>query len=163
MSEKQVNPLLDKKVINAFVDGVKEVLTQMAGTSVTLLKPEIQEKFQSSGDVAGMIGMLSGSMKGTITISFQAKAAFQIIENMLGETHTEVNNEVADAVGELTNMIYGNAKTTLNKLGYGFEMAIPTVITGPYKITSYHEGATLVVPFEMPNGSSIYVEITVQI
>ncbi len=161
MSEKQGNPLLDKKVINAFVDGVKEVLTQMAGTEVTLLKPSVVEKFQSKGDVAGMIGMLAGSMKGTITISFEKGAAFEVIENMLGEKHEDLNDEVSDAVGELTNMIYGNAKTTLNKLGYGFEMAIPTIIMGPYKITSYHNGATLVVPFQISRGN-LFVEITVE-
>lgn len=161
MEEKKINPLLDKKVINAFVDGVKDVLTQMAGTEVTLLKPSVQERFSTKGDIAGMIGMLSGTMKGTITISFEAGAAYEVIKNMLGEEHTELNDDVADAVGELTNMIYGNAKTTLNKLGYGFDMAIPTVIQGPYKITSYHDGATLVVPFQIPRGN-LFVEITVQ-
>ncbi len=161
MSENPENPLLDKKVINAFCDGVKSVLTQMAATEVSLLKPTIQEKYTTNGDIAGMIGMLSGTMKGTITISFERDAAFEIIENMLGEKHEDLDDEVADAVGELTNMIYGNAKTTLNKLGYGFEMAIPTVITGPYKITSYHSGATLVVPFKTKT-ASLFVEITVQ-
>ncbi len=59
---------------------------------------------------------------------------------MLGEKHTQINAEVSDAVGEMTNMIYGSAKTTLNQLGYNFEMAIPTVISGDFKISHANKG-----------------------
>ena len=41
-------------------------------------------------------------------------------------------------------------------------MAIPTVISGDFKITQADKGATLVIPFNLPNNSTFYVEITVQ-
>ena len=56
-----------------------------------------------------MIGMVAGNMRGTITISFEKPSIFKILENMLGEPYSEINEEVRDAVGELTNMIYGTA------------------------------------------------------
>ena len=159
---ENTNPLLDKRLINAFVDGVIKTLSSMAQTTVETGKPFIENELSQRGSVAGLIGMVCGSMKGNLTISFEPQAAFTIINNMLGEMPASVDDSVADAVGELTNMIYGSAKTVLNQLGYAFQMAIPTVIRGDYKIVSYHKGASLVIPFKLPDDSKFYIEITIQ-
>lgn len=155
------NPLLDKRFINAFVEGVVKTTSLMAQTQVTTGKPAVESSFQAKGEVAGMVGMIFGPMKGTMSISFSKEAIFFIMESMLGEKFTEINDEVADAVGEMTNQIYGTAKTTLNQLGYGFEMAIPSVIKGTFVISKHHNGATLVIPFKLANGTEFYVDITV--
>lgn len=161
-AQKLTNPLLDKQLVNAFIDGVQKTLSTMAMTESKPQKAFVEKDFKAKGDVSGMIGMISGDMKGTITISFEKSAIFKILENMLGEANEEINDEVRDAVGELTNMIYGTAKTSLNELGYNFEMAIPTVITGNHQITSYHKGAALVIPFEMDGVNNFFIEITVE-
>ncbi len=155
------NPLLDKRFINAFVEGVVKTVSLTAQTSVTTEKASIEASFQGKGEVAGMVGMVFGDMKGTMSISFPKEAIFHIMENMLGEKYTEITNDVTDAVGEMTNQIYGTAKTTLNQMGYGFEMAIPSVIKGSFTISKYHNGPTLVIPFKLSNGTLFYVDITV--
>ena len=158
------NPLMDKNFLNAFVDGVVKTLSMMAQTEVRPGAPKVETQFQAKGDVAGMVGMVAGGMKGTLTISFQKGAIFKVMNNMLGETYSELNNEVCDAVGEMTNQIYGTAKTTLNQLGYKLEMAIPTVIKGEFSISKYHSGATLVIPFSVAGTeSTFFVEVTVQV
>lgn len=157
------NPLMDKNFLNAFVDGVVKTLSLMASTEAKPQAPKIESKFQSKGEVAGMVGMVAGDMKGTLTISYSKEAIFKILENMLGEKHTELTNEVTDAVGELTNQIYGSAKTTLNQLGYKFEMAIPTVVQGQFYISKFHTGTTLVIPFAIVGtDTTFFVEVTVQ-
>lgn len=161
-AQKIENPLLDKQLVNAFIDGVQKTLSTMAMTESTPKKAFVEKDFKAKGDVSGMIGMVSGAMRGTITISFEQSAIFEVLNNMLGEDYSEIDDEVRDAVGELTNMIYGTAKTTLNELGYNFEMAIPTVITGAHQITSYHKGAALVIPFEMSGDNNFFIEITVE-
>ncbi|MCX7674312.1 MAG: chemotaxis protein CheX [Bdellovibrionaceae bacterium] len=162
-AEKVQNPLLDKNFLNAFVDGVIKTMSLMASTVVKPQKPLIQNKFEPKGEIAGMVGMVAGPMKGTLTISYTRPAIFKILENMLGEKYTDLTTEVTDAVGELTNQIYGSAKTTLNQMGYQFEMAIPTVIQGQFHISQYHSGTTLVVPFLVDECSTpFFVEITVQ-
>jgi chemotaxis protein CheX len=159
----QKNPLMDKIFLNAFVDGVVKTLSLMASTDAKPQVPRIETQFQAKGEVAGMVGMVAGSMKGTLTISYTKEAIFKILENMLGETFTELSPDVTDAVGEMTNQIYGTAKTTLNQLGYQFEMAIPTVIQGQFYISKYHTGTTLVIPFNLiGSNSTFYVEVTVQ-
>jgi chemotaxis protein CheX len=158
---EKLNPLLDKRFINAFIEGVIKTVSLMAQMEVTPGKPTIQPQFESKGEVAGMVGMVFGSMKGTMSISFDKASIFAILESMLGEKHTEVTNDVADAVGEMTNQIYGTAKTTLNQMGYAFEMAIPSVIKGTVVVSKHHNGATLVIPFHLNHGTTFYVDITV--
>ncbi len=158
----ETNPLFDKRLINAFVDGVIKTMKTMAQTDVTPGKPYIEQNLNVKGDIAGMVGMVAPPLKGTLLISYDKNSIFTILENMLGEKHAEVNQDVADAVGELTNMIYGCAKTTLNQLGYNFEMAIPSVIRGNFQISKAEKSATLVIPFHLTNKTTFHVEITVQ-
>lgn len=156
------NPLLDKNLINAFLGSVKKTLKSMANTEVVAEKAFIEKQTQTRGDVSGIIGMVAGNMSGTLSLTFEKGAIFFIIQNMLGETYTTLTPDVSDAVGELTNMIYGDAKTTLNQQGFNFKAAIPQVVMGEHSITSFHTGATLVVPFSCDKGK-FYVEVTLQI
>lgn len=158
----EANPLFDKKLLQAFVDGVIKTLATIAQTESKVGKPFIEPELTEKGEIAGMVGMVAPPLKGTLLISFTKESIFHIMENMLGEKHTEISNEISDAVGELTNMIYGTAKTALNQMGYNFEMAIPSVIRGEFILSKSTKGATLVIPFELKNGSLMHVKITVQ-
>lgn len=161
-NEETPNPLFDKRLLHAFVDGVIKTLATIAQTEAKVGKPFIEPEFSATGEIAGMVGMVAPPLKGTLLISYTKEAIFHIIENMLGEKHTDLTNEVSDAVGELTNMIYGTAKTALNQMGYNFEMAIPSVIRGDFVVSKANKGATLVIPFELKNNTVFYVKITVQ-
>jgi chemotaxis protein CheX len=158
---KMQNPILDKTLINSFIEGVSKTLDTMASTKVTFGKPFVEQKFSARGEVAGVVGMVSNEYKATLTLSFPKAAILQILENMLGEKYSDINDEVFDAVGELTNMIYGSAKGTLNDLGYNFEMAIPTVIKGQFMLLQHSKSATLVIPFKLSNQTEFYIEISV--
>ena len=158
------NPLLDKMFINAFVDGVIQTHLKTANTKIEIGKPFVAKNHQPPNcDVAGIVGMVAGTMKGTLMISYMKSTILKVYENLLGEQLNEVDQNIRDAVGEFTNQIYGVAKTTLNKLGYQFEMAIPTVITGNLSFAQSRNGATLVIPFVV-SGSQLemFVEITIQ-
>jgi len=158
---KMQNPLLDKTLINSFIEGVSKTLETMASTKVTYGKPFVEQKFSARGEVAGVVGMVSNEYKATLTLSFPKPAILLILENMLGEKYSDITDEVFDAVGELTNMIYGSAKGTLNDLGYNFEMAIPTVIKGQFIMLQHSKSATLVIPFKLTNQTEFYIEISV--
>lgn len=159
-----VNPLFDKRLITAYVDSVLKIIKTMANTDCTPGKPFLEPNFAQKGAIAGMVGLVAPPLRGALLICFDQASILQIIENMLGEKYPTINKDVQDGVGELTNMIYGSSKTTLNQLGYHFEMAIPSVITGEFKITqsATDTAPTLVIPFQLSNGSLFYIQITVQ-
>ncbi len=155
------NPLFDKRLLNAFADGVTKTLQMMANTTVTYGKPTIETNYVLKGNIAGLVGMTAPPLRGQLSLSFPKNSILLIVENMLGEKNTEITQEVSDAVGELTNMIYGTAKTTLNQLGYNFEMALPTVINGDFHMKTPSAGATLVLPVKLSPTDEFFVGISV--
>ncbi len=151
----------DPVLLNAFVDGVKETLQTWAKMDVEVGKPTFERPFESRGDVAGMVGLVFGDLKAILTISFEKEGLLAILRNMFGETYTEINDEVAGAAGEFTNTIYGIAIEKLRGSKYDFNMTIPNVIIGQYKITNVHQGAAVIVPFKCAE-AQFFVELTVE-
>ncbi len=110
------------------------------------------------GDITGIIG-LTGEQNGSLAVSFSESCALKIVENMVGEKYDKLNQEVADAVGELTNMISGDARAQLQKLGFNFSAAIPTIVRGKdHSIRHIPQGGTtLMIPFTTDDGD-FYIE-----
>ncbi len=82
---------------------VEEVFEIMLGCRV---KPAAQSEHTPSYEFTGMIG-LAGALCGILTVCCDAKTAGQIAKSMLGDT-AQSEEEVADALGEICNMIAGN-------------------------------------------------------
>ena len=98
-----------------------------------------------------------------LAISFSEVVILHIAQNMLGEKFTKIDDEIADLVGELTNMVTGGAKSLLEIKGYDFSMATPTVIRGKGQKISHagDAGNVIVIPFSTDVGE-FYVEICFQ-
>lgn len=77
--------------------------------------------------VSAMIGF-TGRAAGTLMVSFSKEVAFEVLRRMVGTEATTVNAEVADAIGELTNMIAGGAKAQLAHLD--LSISIPNIVIG---------------------------------
>jgi chemotaxis protein CheX len=106
-----------------------------------------------------MIGIAGDQAKGSLAISFTESAILDIASKMFGEPITEVNDEIADMVGEITNMVTGGAKVALSEKGYKFKMAIPTTIMGRnHSIKHSSKGPIIMIPFETEAGT-FFVEI----
>lgn len=147
---------MNVEYINPFLKSVKNVVETMAFTKVAVGTPGLKQGNLSWGVVSGIIGLASGKMKGNMVLSFDEAAILGIVSAMLGETFPEINKDVVDAVGELTNMISGGAKAELSTMGFVFDMAIPVVITGKQvEITQLSKGPTLSVPFETDKGKFV--------
>ena len=115
-------------------------------------KPFLKKDQIASGDVSGVIG-LTGDAKGSLALSFTASCIFAILSNMLGETYTELNDEIYDAVGELTNMISGDARKHLEAEGLIITAAIPTIISGRNHIIKHIvSGPSIIIPFSTAHG-----------
>ena len=146
-------------VINPFLSSVANVLSTMAMLEVSPGKPSIKEGNKSQGDVSGIIGMTTDTINGSMAITFPADVVFSIVNKMLGETVTEINDTVTDLVGELTNMIVGGAKGLLEENGYDIGMATPVVVTGKdHEVIHKGQGQNILMPFISESGT-FYVEV----
>ena len=65
----------------------------------------------------------------------------------MGE-YAAVNEEVLDAIAEVTNMVVGNVKTVVEEQVGAMGLSIPTVIFGRNFSTKSAGGSWTVVPFE---------------
>jgi chemotaxis protein CheX len=76
---------------------------------------------------------------GTLSISFSEKSILAIVSNMLGEKIPQMNDDIKDAVGEITNMISGQARQRLAAIGISLQGALPAAIGGgkPYDYAFY--------------------------
>ncbi len=148
--------------ITPFLNASKKVIETMAMTKVTPGKPEVKKGKTTWGAVTGIIGMASQKVKGCLLVSFEEQTIVTITNRMLCEEFSEVNSEIMDAVGELTNMICGVSKQTLDELGFSFDMASPVIISGKnIEIHQISNGPTITIPFETDAGRFV-VEANLQ-
>lgn len=83
----------------------------------------------SSHGVVSLIG-LAGAWVGTGSISCTAPFACKLASQLMMSEYSAVDDEVLDAVAEITNMIIGNVKTSLEENLGPMGLSIPTVIYG---------------------------------
>ena len=144
---------MDAKMINPFINATLNVLETMAFTKAEAEKPYLKKNDVAQGDVSGVIGF-TGATNGTVAVTFDEGCILKIVTNMFGEEMTEINNEITDAVGEITNMISGQARKELEEIGKKFHGAIPTVVTGKnHKLETMTKGPKVAIPFKTEAGS----------
>ncbi len=135
--------------INPFLKATINVLKTMASLDIKPGKPFVKKDSKAIGDISGTIG-LTGFGSGVVVVSFSEAAALKVVTSMLGEQQTELNDEIRDAVGEITNMITGDARRILADIGANFEAGIPSVIVGKgHEITSMGDAPCVSVPFKI--------------
>jgi chemotaxis protein CheX len=143
---------MDAKLINPFINATMNVLETMAFITVSVGKPYLKQDNVAVGDVTGVLG-LTGVANGTISVTFEEKCILSIVSKMFGETMKELNGDITDAVGELTNMISGQARRELEEMGKIFKAAIPSVVTGRnHTISHFTNGPKIAIPFKTDNG-----------
>jgi chemotaxis protein CheX len=149
----------DVAFINPFLDAVVGVLGMMASVEASPGKPFINRKRTTVGDITGSIG-ITGSFSGVMSLTLDEPVILKIVNNMLSENYTELNSDIADAVGELTNMIAGQARQDLANLGMIFKASTPTVFIGKaHHIQHITSSPILAIPFTTPEGA-IVVEVS---
>lgn len=137
--------------INPFLTSAVEVFSTMLNCELKRGAPKLNAAFQPAHEVSGIIG-LSGKASGTVVVSVDREVAIRATEGMLGERPDSLNGDVMDAVGEITNMIAGRAKTGLAHLE--MSLALPTVITGNNHVIRFGSLAqTISIPYSCEWGN----------
>lgn len=141
---------MNVEFINPFLLAAVKVLETMTFTEAKPRKPYLKQDKEPKGDVTGIID-ISGQAEGSLAITFSHDCICHLVANMFGEQVDTINQDVKDAVGELTNMISGDARRQLAESGLPLQAGIPQVFSGPgHKVE--HSGPAIAVPFETPGG-----------
>jgi chemotaxis protein CheX len=147
--------MMDVKIINAFIDGTVNVIKTMAFVNCTADVPYLKRGNAAQGDVSGVIGF-TGSFVGSLAVSFSEKCILGIVSNMLGERFPTITRDIEDAVGELTNMISGDARKRLESEQLLISASIPSVVSGKDHTIEHVLGtSSIVIPFTTVDGSFV--------
>jgi chemotaxis protein CheX len=137
--------------VNPFISATITSFSTMVGVEVVPNKPFLKKGSGVNYDISGVIG-LSGEAKGSVILSFPQDSVVKIVSSFLGETITEMNNDVTDAVGELANIIAGSAKKDL--AAFKLNISLPTVIMGTeHRIFDPKDVMSMIVPFTFDGGN----------
>lgn len=140
------------EIAKHFVKATTNILATMAGLTATPGKPYVKKTDEAHGDISAIIGV-TGPQSGTISVSFSQASATALVVGMLGDDVGDLQQDMQDAVGELANMISGQARATLSGEGLVLQGSTPSVVVGKgHKIHHMTKAVVMAIPFSTVGG-----------
>ena len=140
------------------ITSTHEVFETMVFTSLRSRTPIQGEAQRPQSNVVGTVAF-AGERCGIVAFYSTTETAKKITGAMLGMPSGEVNGEMPDAIGEITNMIAGTFRTKMAAFGHPWAISIPTVTIGSDFYTKYVSNVRRALcPFTMDDGE-IFVEL----
>jgi chemotaxis protein CheX len=100
------------------------------------------------GDVSGVIAMVQEHLEGTLTLCLTYETVRGLLPQIVGDSITITHEMAVDAVGEMTNMVFGQIKRDMGERGIHLKLGIPCVVTGKgHFVSQFHRGKYMIVPF----------------
>ncbi len=140
---------LEELIVHALAGSAREVFSTMLGVEIGSGHSFVEGAAPEVNDgVVALVGV-AGPWTGTGSLSCSPQLACRICERMLLSEAASIDEEVLDAVAELTNMIIGGTKTQLELALGPLGLSIPTVVYGRnFKTKSAIHGEWVVVRFD---------------
>lgn len=120
---------MDVNIVNSFIDALLNTLETSASTRADRGKPFVMSNTVAPGPVTGIL-TVSGDTDVVVSITFSKPGILAIVTRLFGETMEELNDEIKDAVGEISNMVSGQATNTLAQAGAKYKISLDKVILG---------------------------------
>jgi chemotaxis protein CheX len=139
-----------EQYIQPFVDVTKNVFKEFLNTDVSVGLPYfVQKEAVNDWDISAVIG-LTGEARGAVVISMKTSLVLRLTDTLTGTVHNEIDDEVVDAVGEIVNIIAGNAKKGLEE-AFKLVISLPTIIQGENHIIKWPGELTRIIciPFSI--------------
>lgn len=135
-------------IVDSIIQSATQVFSTMLEAEVVCGDTFVEKGAPEANDgVVSFIG-LAGSWAGTGSLACSPAFACRVCSQMLMTESSAVNEEVLDAVAELTNMIIGGVKNDLERRLGPLGLSIPTVVFGRnFKTKGAGTAEWIVAPF----------------
>lgn len=145
---------VQKNLLEPFVTATYITMRELANTEVALCSTYKKTNYKTFGDIAAVIGFMA-PCEGTMVISFPDVTAAAIVGRVLaGVTDNPDTDMIRDGVGEIANVIAGQAKGILCGTAYHFNFTTPTIVGGQGHEIRHKPGTPcLVLAFESDVGA----------
>jgi chemotaxis protein CheX len=139
-----------------------EVFSTMLNYAARQDPPIVRQSIEVLNDgVVSLIG-ITGEWVGSGVLSCSSDCARWMSSQFLMSDYPEVNDEVLDAIGEITNMIIGNFKNKVAEQTGPLAMSVPAVVHGQNMHTTTRGGSKEWLAFPVACGEN-YLELLVQL
>lgn len=137
--------------INSFYKAIQDIFQLMLDLDVKKGDLKIIEDMVSSREANVLLGV-TGDLQGTVLFAFSSEMALEMVKIMSGMEMKEIDNFVSSALGEVANIIGGNAVTNLTSHNYTCDITPPQVFIGEYKSLSMASERALQIPLKTAIG-----------
>ncbi|MEM7203000.1 MAG: chemotaxis protein CheX [Planctomycetota bacterium] len=114
----------------ALADAARQALEQMVSMTPDSCEDLDATVRSVTADVVSVLGF-AGNRSGLLTISCPRDLAWRVSAGMLFADPSELEQEeVSDAMGEISNLVLGGFKNTWVEAGHDMQMSVPSVSIG---------------------------------
>jgi chemotaxis protein CheX len=149
---------IPEDMLAQLIASTQEVFVTMVFRELSSRTPIQGEALRPQSNVVGTVAFAGGRC-GIVAFYSTTETARKIAGAMLGIPAAQINGEMPDAIGEITNMIAGTFRTKMAASGQPWAISIPTVTIGSDFYTKYVSDVRRVLcPFTMDDGE-VFVEL----
>jgi chemotaxis protein CheX len=147
-------------MIGNLVQSTQDVFERMVFRSVTAQTPIHGQTTRPRSNVVALVGF-AGETSGLVAFYSTLEAAREIAGAMLGVSPADVDGDMPDAIGEVSNMIAGAFRSRLAEAGTQCAISVPTVTTGSdFHTRCVSQVQRVLCPFTM-DSHEVFVELVV--
>ncbi len=124
---------VNAKYVNPFIEAAMKVVSQIAGIEVRRGHLSYKAKVEPSYGVSIIVGIY-GFLVGQVVYSLDKTLAERLVDRLMGSRSPEEKKIMfIDTLGELANMITGNAASLLNQSkDLSLKITTPAIATGEH-------------------------------
>jgi chemotaxis protein CheX len=122
-------------LLEPFIAATRTAVGEMAATEVGVRGMVRKSMHQALGDIAAVIGLSrkgssqSAASPGSLVIGFPQGAAAALARRILTGVSTDVDQKlISDCMGEIANVVAGQAKALLAETPYRFLFTLPPIV-----------------------------------
>jgi chemotaxis protein CheX len=125
-----INDDVRSHLLEPFIEATRAALAEMASIEVVVRAAVRTDLPQALGDVSVVV-QLSSATEGHLVLGFPHRTAAALTERVLIGALKELDEGlVRDCVGEIANVVAGQAKSLLAGTPYHFSFSLPRVVMG---------------------------------
>ncbi len=149
---------MDVRYINPFIEAVQHVFRRMLESDARFSAPFIKQKNAVPPEISAIIEF-SGGATGSVALCFSRQIAIKVASKFAGDEISVFQTALlADALGELTNMVAGQSKAKLP--AEDISISLPRVVMGDqHRVLESATLPVLMLPCDSTLGR-FHVEVT---
>lgn len=137
--------------INPFIESTLKSLEMMAQITANRENLELKSDLITTYDISAIVS-LTGEVEGSIIVSMPQGLACRVASNLLMEECETVDQNVQDAIGEMGNIIVGDARRALVAMGNSVTISLPNIVVGKGHLIARKGIPCIAIPFNTEHG-----------